>query len=467
MRKLLIGFLALSLVVVFAMPAAATDFDISGTYYIRGWYDDNSKLESDSTASALYQQRLRVKSVFKVVDGLKLTVRLDTLEQTWGSVAPASQDPADSETGVHGGYTNDIASGNVKVEMTRLDFVTKVGLISAGYWDTNAWGCTFGNNTWKVGRIQWTVPIGENFYVVAGLEKDYEGDSKDGRISVFPGDEYSDADNDAYILAGIYKGEQVEAGLLWKYVRLASQRPAGNPFVGDFPPLYCTNAEINVITPYFKATFDPFYVEGQIYWADGTMAFEDYASGTPDVNLEGLSWYLMGKYSFGSAYIGGLAAYAQGDDPNSTDMEGVAVNGGWDWDPCLILWNSDFNYKANGYLGHEGYAMTDGQMRNAFIYQIFGGWNPMEDLVLKASYTIATVGEDQIANPYDSYIMSVDDDYGSEFDITANYKIYDNLDYMVGFGYFWAGDFYKGDPIEESSEVSNTYLLVHKLTLSF
>lgn len=458
MKKLLIGFLALSLVAVFAMPVAATDFDISGTYYIRGWYDDNSQLESDSTANALYQQRLRVKSIFKVVEGLKLTVRLDALEQTWGSVAPETQDPADVD-GVHHGYTNDIENGNVKVEMTRLDFVTKVGLISAGYWDTNTWGLTFGNNSWKVGRIQWTVPVGDSFYVVAGLEKDYEGDARNARES--DDNAYSDRDNDAYILAGIYKGEQVEAGLLWKYVRNASFRPGGfGPY--SFP----ATGVIDVLTPYFKANFDPFYVEGQLYWADGTVSLEDWAcSWSDDVDLEGLTWYLMGKYSFGPAYIGGLAAYAQGDDPNSTEREGFAVNGGWDWNPCLILWNDDFNYKAGGALGHEHFAMTDGQMRNAFIYQIFGGWDPIEDLSLKASYSIATVDQDQIYDG-ENPVFSVDDNYGSEFDLTANYKIYDNIDYMVGFGYFWAGDFYKGN-VNDPSEISNTYLLVHKLTLSF
>jgi len=461
MRKLLIGFLALSLVAVFAMPAAATDIDVSGTYYIRGWYDDNSALNSDATANALYQQRLRVKSVFKVVEGLKLTVRLDALEQTWGSVAPASNT-----------HTNDIANGNVKVEMTRLDFVTKVGLISAGYWDTNSWGLTFGNNTWKVGRIQWTVPIG-NFYVIAGLEKDYEGDSKDGRTSnyaypfpapPFPpnmvqGGEYSDTDNDAYILAAIYKGEQVEAGLLWKHVRNAAYRPACSYPIG-YPynsPAYgfSLTQEVDAISPYFKATFDPVYVEGQLYWADGTVSYEDAYSSVPDTNVEGLSWYLMGKSSFGIGHIGALVAYSQGDDPNTTDMEGTAVNGGWDWNPCLILWNDDFNYKANGYLGHVNGAYTDGQMSNAFIYQIFAGAD-IDKLSLKTSISYAKA---------DEVVPGVDDEYGTEFDVTANYKFYDNLDYMVGFGYFVAGDYYKGGVA--ANEISNTYLLVHKLTLSF
>lgn len=468
MKKLLIGFLALSLVAVFAIPAAATDIDVSGTYYIRGWYDDNSALYEGNTSNALYEQRLRMQSVFKVVEGLKLTVQLDAMEQVWGTNTPESQDSADS-WGIHYGMDDDAYDGNVEIELTRLDFVTKLGLISAGYWDTNVWGCEFGNNSFKVGRVQWTVPIGEHFYVITGLEKDYEGDAKRG-----PGDDrYSDRDNDAYILAGIYRGEKVEAGLLWKYIRVAAMRDYGY-YIG--PPYYWASitGELNVLSPYFKATFDPFYVEGQLYWADGTISFEDLFAGQPDVDAEGLSWYLMGKYSFGPAYIGGIVAYSQGDDPNTSSVEGYAVNGGWDWNPCLILWNDDFNYKAYGTLGHNAYNITDGQMRNAQLYQIFAGWNPTEDLALRASYTVAFADQDMIGYP--GYgVMQVDDDYGSELDITANYKIYSNLDYMIGFAYFWAGDFYKGDtalgpiydPEDYDPEVSNTYLLVHKLTLSF
>jgi len=473
MKKLLIGFLALSLVVVFAIPATATDIDVSGTYYIRGWYDDNSQLLNESTASALYEQRLRVQSVFKVVEGLKLTVQLDAMEQVWGTNTPRTQPEGCSNWATTNGFRDDTYEGNVSIEMTRLDFVTKFGLISAGYWDTNVWGCEFGDNSFKVGRIQWTVPIGEKFYVIAGLEKDYEGDSRGwGGFCSQP----SDADTDAYILAGIYRGEQVEAGLLWKGVRAAAYREGGFTVpdgYGGYTSVPIT-AAFNVLSPYFKATFDPFYFEGQLYWADGSISFEDYASSFPDVDLEGLSWYLMGKYSFGSAYIGGIVAYSQGDDPNTSSVEGYAVNGGWDWNPCLILWNDDFNYKANGVLGHNHYSRTDGQMRNAQLYQIFAGWNPMEDLALKASYTVAFADQDMIGWPPGYGAMQVDDDYGSELDITANYKIYANLDYMVGFGYFWAGDFYKGNEVLRSvyesqydPEVSNTYLLVHKLTLSF
>jgi hypothetical protein len=36
---------------------------------------------------------------------------------------------------------------------------------------------------------------------------------------------------------------------------------------------------------------------------------------------------------------------------------------------------------------------------------------------------------------------------------------------MIGFGYLWAGDAFKGT--SDANPVDNTYLIMHKLTLTF
>jgi hypothetical protein len=54
---------------------------------------------------------------------------------------------------------------------------------------------------------------------------------------------------------------------------------------------------------------------------------------------------------------------------------------------------------------------------------------------------------------------------GLEFDVTAKYKIYDNLTYMVGAGYLWTGDYFKGT--NSANAVGNDYLLMNRLSLSF
>jgi hypothetical protein len=59
----------------------------------------------------------------------------------------------------------------------------------------------------------------------------------------------------------------------------------------------------------------------------------------------------------------------------------------------------------------------------------------------------------------------VSDEYGSEFDLIASYKIFDNLTYSLGFGYFWTGDYYKGT--SASNKVDDNYVVMHSLSLTF
>jgi len=56
-------------------------------------------------------------------------------------------------------------------------------------------------------------------------------------------------------------------------------------------------------------------------------------------------------------------------------------------------------------------------------------------------------------------------DYGTEFDLEASYMIYDNLTYSAGFGYLWAGDYYKGANV--AAKIDDTYLLMNKLQVVF
>ena len=96
---------------------------------------------------------------------------------------------------------------------------------------------------------------------------------------------------------------------------------------------------------------------------------------------------------------------------------------------------------------------------NAQIAQFFVGVKPIPKLDVRASYAFAQADKDG------SSVNWVDKNYGHELDITATYKIYDNLSYMVGFAYLWAGDYFKGTT--SAAQVDNDYLITHKLTLTF
>jgi hypothetical protein len=56
-------------------------------------------------------------------------------------------------------------------------------------------------------------------------------------------------------------------------------------------------------------------------------------------------------------------------------------------------------------------------------------------------------------------------DYGYEVDLTATYKITNNLSYMLGAGYLFTGKYFKGT--SETNQIGNNYLVINKLTLIF
>ena len=72
------------------------------------------------------------------------------------------------------------------------------------------------------------------------------------------------------------------------------------------------------------------------------------------------------------------------------------------------------------------------------------------------SFTWAKVNEKKTA---------LSDELGFELDVTATYKIYDNLTYMVGAGYLWTGDYFKG--ASATKPLGNDYLLTNNLQFVF
>jgi hypothetical protein len=76
---------------------------------------------------------------------------------------------------------------------------------------------------------------------------------------------------------------------------------------------------------------------------------------------------------------------------------------------------------------------------------------------------------DTVPNGYAS-----DKSYGWELDVTGTYKITNNLSYMLGVGYWWPGDYYKGNTGNPSGpgynanvSIRDDYMLINKLTLTF
>ena len=195
-----------------------------------------------------------------------------------------------------------------------------------------------------------------------------------------------------------------------------------------------------------------------------------FQSGLPFTILS--SGWIDAKATFGAVYFGGTIAYVSGDDPATTEKrEGGTLTGGRDWSPNLIMWN----YDRSMWIGSlnssatttaigttatavAGNAFGTTGMTNALLYQGRVGVTPTDKLDIMASFTYATADKAPVAN-------WVSKDYGYEFDVTATYKLTSNLTYMLGAGYLWTGDYFKGT--DSANQVQNDYLVINKLTLTF
>jgi hypothetical protein len=258
-----------------------------------------------------------------------------------------------------------------------------------------------------------------------------------------------DHDSEKFSVLGGYKWSKGDGGIQITYYNDTST--ADNPITGY-------KARYWLFQPYARAAFGMVYVESEFGFYTGHYREYNTGAGGPDVDYKGWRGYLMANVDIAPAYVGALAFFSSGDDKGTSDKNEGGNKIGTDFQPCLILFNYDLG-RWNGVLGGQNGASATYNTDNVLAGQIFVGIKPIPKLDLKASYTMAQADKDGASTGW------VSKDYGSELDVTATYKIYDNLSYMVGFAYLWAGDYFKGT--NTNASVSNDYLVTHKLTLTF
>jgi hypothetical protein len=490
MKKFLVVLLSLGLVMAFSMSAFAVTPDFTGQYYARGSYASNPSLLDQGLASGrdswgYYDQRLRMFFRLKIVEGVTFTTRFDALETVWGK----DQDlfPVDGYTG----RTKDWHSPNFSFEQSYVDFATGIGQFRVGYRSGTpyGWGTKFMDAPGTAPGFGWTNKFG-NLTLLADVNKTSKGDMTSTSKSS-PNLLLSDADTDYYDLGAIYKFKGGEAGFLWTYFRDASGRAqtaakaavpavtylvaevnsAGVP-TGVYKTVTVTPAvaavaasggnltSVHNLQPYAKTKIGPVDLEAEAYWMMGKTQSD--VSGVADVDIKTRGLYVNAKYNMGPAYVGGIFMYASGDDPTTSSEKEGGYNSTLGYGTDTDLWGTItpaimFNDDYHDYLVTKGNATTVAKNTdNVWMYQLYGGYAVTKKLDLNAKFSFMKA--DKVAAKYD-------DNYGTELDVKATYKIYDKLSYNVGAAYLWTGDYFKGT--STSVNVSNNYLLQHWIDLRF
>ncbi len=454
MKRFLIGLLAVGLIAAFSMPVLAADVKFSGEYYAAGFLEKNRALtDPEKAQQGFYAQRMRINTTFKVAEGLSLVTSFDALEKVWGQ----GRSPADTEDRTTAAGTK--LAENIEFRRAYVDAKLGPGSLRVGQHATGTFGTAFTDNDVTAGLIRyyylngpWTVILSQEKF----QEKEWSSYTLTGTMS--------STDYDVTQYGVIYKGSSWDAGIAGAFYNDKTGNTTTAPTADNY---YRRHRWV----PYFRGTFGPVFFEAEVnYWTGDYITYNP--AGFINVSLGGWSWYGKAQYTIGPAYIGAQYAYVQGDDGATKDKYEGGYPSGREYKPCLIFMNSDLAYWA-GALGtnltFSPYAGNGGG--NFTLYQGFVGYKPIPKLELFASYSMMSLNQKTTASGAfnaDGTLASttyVDDKIGSEFDITATYKIYDNLTYMIGYGFLSAGDAFKGT--SAANTISNDWLLMHKLTLKF
>jgi hypothetical protein len=461
MKRFWLVLLSLGLVMAFSASAFAVDVKVSGEFDVGGLYLNKTTLNSardgyDRTdpSTAFFYQKLQVGTEFIVSPSLKLATRFNTMERIWGGARSAPG--TDNASGTSAGTRAE--NENIAFDLAYVDYTSPIGEFKVGYQTDFVFGTIFADRSSgpPAGQIQYLKTFGP-----ATLVAIYAKEVDNSMSAVSAGTinaTRTDRDADSYRLGGIYNFKDGEAGALFIFNRDATCRGrACDSYLSD----------VYVIDPYVKAKIGPvaLQAEAQYYFGDAAK-YEGYVLNATNVSVSALSVFLDATATFGMFNVGGSFAYLSGDDPATKDkIEGGINTAGLDWQPCLILFNTDLNYWLPPIYGHSD-SLANGEMSNAWFYQGRVGMKLMSkvDALLSVSYATA----DKKPDPKNYGITYPNGGYGTEIDLTGTYKITDNLSYMLGIGYLFTGDFFKGyDKTGQQYQTVDDYLLVNKLVLTF
>jgi hypothetical protein len=450
MKRLWLVLLSLGLVMAFSVSAFAVDVKVGAEYYAAGMYLNKTNLADQDTnpSTAFFYQRWRVGTDFIVSPSLKLVTRFDAMERIWGGARGESAASAAAGYDTQSAGTK-MENQNIAFDLLYAQYDSPIGTFKVGYQIDSAWGTIFMDSSMPRGTVAWSYTSGPWFYYLG-----YKVWDDKSLSAVTSTTTQTDLDRDKSALAIKYIGKSAEGGLLGGHVRDARFKT---------PTTNTTNL-LYYLQPYAKATFGPVKVQAEFdyFWGDNP---KDAATSTDNRKLELIAGWIDATVNLGTFYAGGTVAYVAGDDPDTTDkIEGHSgiVNGGIDWNPCLIMFNNDVAYWVGNVYGNA-YDSTStnlsGPMANALFFQGRAGLRPTPqwDVMLSLSFAQADKKPAGVANGT----------YGTEVDLTGTYKITNNLSYMLGAGYLFTGDYFKGENVLGNNDVDNDYMLINKLTLTF
>ena len=414
---------------------------------------------------------MRVQTDLIVTPSLKLITRFDVMGRVWGANRSTADTPPDTQSaGTR--YDNE----NISFDWAYVEYVSPIGMFDVGFMDDGGWGTIFGDTSIPRGVISWVAQQGPwtGFLQILKLNERNKNYANPSATTV------NDSDTDKYQGGFVFEQKGAQAGLLAIYYREAGLRPTVSP--GPVPPAGTdigVTGNIYVLEPYAIVNIGPAKIQAEIQYAWGNIKADTpppYLFGH-DLKIDNWAAWVDGTVNVNMFYFGGSIAYVAGNDWNKFNSDGKIrggfLTGGMDWNPTLLLFNNERYRWAGAIPGNNitssqmnvlnnQFGLYDTGMYNAWFWQGRVGVRPTDKLDIQASVSYAIADSRTLPN---GLADAVSDVYGTEIDLMGTYKITDNLSYMLGIGYLFTGDYFKG--FDSAADVRNDYIMLHKLTLTF
>ncbi len=509
MKKTTLLLIAICVALMSVSTGLAADVDFTGEYYIEGIYNSSPDLSKTDLARYYRQMRLRVQTDFKVTEDLKLTTRFDALEKVWNSDDSA--------------FTNEEDAENIDFDRAYMTIISKVGMFMLGRQEGVTWGTTWADDEDDTDRFKWVLPLdvakGKLYFALIAektTENDTNPDITTGKDNdkYYLGTIYKRENFDGGLLLGLYDfnrvpdpgqrsaidqfvgaGYTADATGLTAYgavltgyaaaraldggaigantlaylaanpeiLTLGSPTSAGTPMNVLMTRGGVGEAQVFLLSPYFKGKFDKFGIQAELDYCFGTVEYSDDGYNVPDHDVNAFSYFLEGTADAGPVTFQAGWAHRSGDaDETDTDEEGMGYfSPGIDWEKMFIL-SSDYhglNTSLAGIGNHvgDGFITFSRPLLDGFQMPYFGADYSVRDDI--------TIGLLAAMSTADDTVTGWDDDQGVEVDAKFTWQLMDNLEYKATVAYLSAGDYWKQG--NATTDLDDIYCIFSRLTMTF
>jgi len=428
MKKVLVAAMAVALAVAMCVPASAFENEFGGYWRTRAY--TNQDFTGDKTGDKDYQlvdTRTRLYYTAKFSDDFKFVNKFE-MDAVWGS------DDSYGDIGADG-VSVEVKNSYADFNYQNLNFKigTQGGYLGRGFiMDDDFSGAVV---TGTFGGV--TVP----FYWIKSVEG--------GK-----GDDMNDADKDVLVISPEYKSGNMAINPFLVYAFQSKVEPSAATYSFDettgFSKLNddatkgvkdynAFNIGLN-----FDMSLDAANVWATLIYQLGS--YDEKETKNSAVVGKDISAYLMafgGNVDVEGIDIHGQFFYASGDDGKDSDDEAFAdLIGGQSYYWAEIMGYGFFDDQVSN-------GSCDEKISNIMAFNIGASMSPMDKLTVGADLWYAMLAEDDAAG---------EDYLGTELDLSASYKVMDNLTLDVVAAYLFAGDATGDeDPMEIGAQLSFSF----------